>query len=349
MPAQIREATDFSKGSTVELAGGQLVEGTRADGSRRGPRSRSSDNGIDFDGTLIVKFPSGGKGSIVPQMVLVNGKSVTEKPVASFDATPNPSTKQAIVTQPVKAPVKEPHYAEFTAQVTTPKTKKIVEVNGILHVVCDVPLLFRTGDYPDKQFKMSPAEAKASHKDFHANVKSVPMPISHKPTVFDKHNTAKLCDLQIKENGKTTEFSAKALVPEWLHNFVEKDGEWGVSARWTNEEGNVKRLVHGAFVPNPRVAGAALKAAEFDRSQIEDIIAGKIVAEFERVIPTISGYATGATNKNGVTQFGKDDLPPIPEDAIDPNKITEPKRSPSLTSEADQAMPNNNAPASGVP
>lgn len=283
---------DFEVSKQYELTGSQKVM-DKGIWLPTGTKLEILRNNVDFDNTLVVRLPSGKMATVIAGMLKSEDKI---------------------------------EYVEFSAQAVS-DGDAIVKLNGIDHVRCKIPILFKTGDYPEKKFSMTPAEAQESLKDFNDNVKEVPIPISHRPTVFDKHNTAKLDKLElagVDKNGSAT-FSASGLVPVWLKNFISKDGAWGISARWTNLAGQVKRLVHAALVPNPAIDEA------------------KIVAEFERVIPTITGYAAGASTP-GKTQESGEDLPQVPPDAANrpPMSPNSAKRSPSLTASADQATPPGN-------
>lgn len=273
-------AVDFEKGKSYKLSGDLQVM-DKGEWLPEGAELEILRNDVEFDNTLLVRLPSGKMATIASAFV---------------------------AALPPVAPDKV-DFADFTALVLPPKTKQPVMLNGIEHQEFDVPILFKTGNYPDKNFAMTVPEAEASLKDFNDNLKEAPAPISHKPTIFDKHNTAKLTSLDLKKSadGSSATFSAKALLPTWLGNFLSKDGEWGISPRWTNVVGQVKRLVHAAFVPNPRIESAKIVADDGS-------LCPSFAAEFERVIPTMNGVAMGGGTQPGQTEKTGEDLPATPPD-----------------------------------
>ena len=113
---------------------------------------------------------------------------------------------------------------------------------------------FQVGEYPDKQFALTEAEADAAIACF----APVPLNIEHIPTIFD----GKLGMVQrLWREGKN--ILAEYAIPRWLHEVTQGEAI-KISSEWGR---TTKRPQGGAFVLNPRVTDAVMQAAfkRFDR------------------------------------------------------------------------------------
>lgn len=239
------------------------------------------------DDTLLVQLPDGGYATCASFMLEL----------------PKPAAKE------------HADFADFSVRIVGNKEEtapisegKEVTVDGHKFIERDVPLLFETGDYPDKEFNMTPEEGQKVYEHFVTNLKHIPAPISHKPTILDAHNKSRLSHIEYKvierDGKKVGQFiNGKVLLEPYLDSFLKKDKTFGLSARFANKEGELKQFVHAAFVPNPRVEKARVTAG----SNFE-----KELAEFAiKEVPTMTGYAGGG-KPDGKTQVTNADLPPIP-------------------------------------
>ena len=107
---------------------------------------------------------------------------------------------------------------------------------------------FQVGDYPDKQFSLTEAEADAAIARF----APVPLNIEHIPTIFD----GKLGMVRrLWRDGKN--LLAEYAIPRWLHD-VTRGEAIKISSEWSR---TTKSPQGGAFVLHPRVADAVMLAA----------------------------------------------------------------------------------------
>ena len=107
---------------------------------------------------------------------------------------------------------------------------------------------FQIGDYPDKQFALTEAEADAAIARF----APVPLNVEHIPTIFDgKLGTVR----RLWREGKN--ILAEYVIPRWLHE-VTRGEAIKISSEWSRQS---KTAQGGAFVLNPRVADAVMLAA----------------------------------------------------------------------------------------
>jgi hypothetical protein len=135
-------------------------------------------------------------------------------------------------------------------------------------------LIFRAGDYPDKQFSAEPEDLWAACQGFTA----VPVDLEHTPTVLqDKLGT--LDKIELSANGQ--ELYGEVRLPAWLDAVLDAT-ERKVSCTWDRV---TKRLVGLALVRTPRVTDAVLMAAfagqrhsakdAADMQQIHDLARGQ--------------------------------------------------------------------------
>ena len=108
--------------------------------------------------------------------------------------------------------------------------------------------LFEIGEYPDKSFSLSAAEADAAIYAFTPG----PLNIEHMPTIFD----GKLGNVRkIWRDGN--DINAEYAIPKWLHDVTQAE-PIKISSEWNR---TAKTAVGGALVLNPRVKDAAMMAA----------------------------------------------------------------------------------------
>ncbi len=113
---------------------------------------------------------------------------------------------------------------------------------------------FQVGDYPDKQFALTEAEADAAIARF----APVPLNIEHIPTIFD----GKLGMVRrLWREGK--DLLAEYVIPRWLHE-VTRGEAIKISSEWSR---TTKCPQGGAFVLHPRVADAVMLAAFHNTAQ----------------------------------------------------------------------------------
>ena len=112
-------------------------------------------------------------------------------------------------------------------------------------------MIFRAGQYPDKDFSLTPKELKRVVKDFSDPVQ---LDSEHERSIFD----GKLGQLvSIEANDDGTELHGLVAVPKWLDPILMQAGG-KVSAAFDRA---TKKLVGLALTINPRVSDAALMAA----------------------------------------------------------------------------------------
>lgn len=111
-------------------------------------------------------------------------------------------------------------------------------------------VLFEAGDYPDKQFSMTPEELLAATADF----SPVPVGLEHVPNVLDG-KLGEVREIWLDDDGVS--LRGRVALPKWLDDVVPED-QRKVSAEWNRA---TKRMEKLDLVLEPRVAGAALFAA----------------------------------------------------------------------------------------
>lgn len=113
-------------------------------------------------------------------------------------------------------------------------------------------LLFKAGDYPDKQFAMTAEEIAAAAISF---ASPVPINLQHAPTML----VGKLGEVRATyvDPESPDELRGVVAVPKWFDDHLTHE-ERRLSSEFNRE---TKRLVGIALTPTPRVEGAALMAA----------------------------------------------------------------------------------------
>lgn len=133
-------------------------------------------------------------------------------------------------------------------------------------------LIFRAGNYEDKDFRADPEDLWAATLGFTA----VPVDLEHTPTVLES-KLGTLEKIELSPDGHALYGDVR--LPKWLDDLLEA-GERKVSCTWDRA---TKRLTGLALVRNPRISDAALMAAfagqrhsaadQADMQQIHDIAA----------------------------------------------------------------------------
>jgi hypothetical protein len=245
--ARARKQANFSQESFMSIAPGTcciyksptVVSGSDDDGTMIGDNVQVKV--ISYDAktnSYLIENSDGTRIRVKDDMLIPEGTTENNKDNGSV---------------PTDKTTKSYFSAEMPAEEVSADARIFVE--GIPHIECSVPVLFRTGDFPDKNFSMNKDELAAAHAAFEPN--KLPIGLSHTPTVFDGHMGA-LTHLAIDETGEVA--SAKARIPEWLHNCVRKigDGKFAISATWDRV---TKKLLGADIVPKGRIEDAALQAA----------------------------------------------------------------------------------------
>jgi hypothetical protein len=149
----------------------------------------------------------------------------------------------------LKVPGEETSFSvEFSL---TPEAISQKRVDGD-HVVIPCPIIFRCGDYPDKNFSLSPEEADACViHDF----SPVELDLEHKPTVLSG-KLGKLSKIEMNSQDPYL-LGGEVRIPCWLDSVLGAD-ERKLSAAFCR---NTKKLIGCGIVRNPRVNDAAMMAA----------------------------------------------------------------------------------------
>jgi len=110
--------------------------------------------------------------------------------------------------------------------------------------------LFRVGEYPDKDFSLTPEEMALAAAEF----SPVPVGLEHHPTLLDG-KLGELAAVEVDEDGQT--LRGRVRLPAWLSHVL---GSFPVpvSCAWDRL---TKRLVGLGLVRTPRISDAALLAA----------------------------------------------------------------------------------------
>lgn len=128
-------------------------------------------------------------------------------------------------------------------------------------------LIFRAGEYADKNYAMTPEELWAAAEQF----APVPVDLEHTPTVLD-HKLGHLQAVELGDDGATL-YGTVAL-PKWLDDQL--GGACKVSCTWDRDSKTLTKL---ALVQTPRVSDAAIMAA-FAKAQRHDTPHGQFTLQF---------------------------------------------------------------------
>jgi len=111
-------------------------------------------------------------------------------------------------------------------------------------------LLFRSGNYEDKSYSMTPDELRAAVAAF----RPVPVDLEHTPTVLS-NKLGRVESVELSADGNS--LLGTVALPEWLDGLIE-DGQRKVSCTWDRA---TKTLSGLALVLNPRIDEAAIFAS----------------------------------------------------------------------------------------
>lgn len=128
---------------------------------------------------------------------------------------------------------------------------ELVEVPQDKDVVIRRGLIFRAGDYPDKQFNLTPKELRRAVKSF---ADPIALDSEHGHSIFDG-KLGHLVGVEASDDG--SQLFGVVAVPKWLDPILQQAGG-KVSAAFDRAS---KTLVGLALTINPRVSDAALMAA----------------------------------------------------------------------------------------
>lgn len=119
--------------------------------------------------------------------------------------------------------------------------------------------VFRAGDYPDKNFSLTPTELRAAAAKFDQPIN---VDLEHTATPLDGH-LGKLVAVEASDDG--SKLQGILAVPRWLNDILPNAK---LSATWDRAS---KTLVGLALVRNPRVSDAAL----FTAFSVDQVLHGK--------------------------------------------------------------------------
>ncbi len=111
-------------------------------------------------------------------------------------------------------------------------------------------LLFRAGNYEDKNYSMTPGELRAAVEQF----APVPVDLEHTPTILS-NKLGRVESVTLSEDGNS--LMGTVALPEWLDGLID-EGQRRVSCTWDRA---TKTLSGLALVLNPRIDDAAVFAA----------------------------------------------------------------------------------------
>ena len=172
--------------------------------------------------------------------------------------------------------------------------------------------IFEAGDYPDKNFQLTPEEMMEAIDDF----QPVDLDLEHMPTIMDG-KLGKLEAVALGDDGWSMVGTVR--LPKWLDENVLKDTERKVSATWDR---STKKLTKLALVLNPRVSDAALMAA----FAANEVAGGTKLEETVRTVMT-SWFEKNAADFAHKTYDGLSVLQSIHDRAAGAGAIcTEPKK-----------------------
>lgn len=270
----------LSPGTTCIYKSPTVKSGSDDDGTMRGEDVQVTVISHDAaTNSYLIENPDGTRIRVKDDMLVPEGKD------------PENARGQVPTDESTKS------YFSDEAPATSDENARVF-VSGMPYIECDVPVLFRSGDYPDKNFSMTKEELAAAQMDFKPH--TLPIGLSHTRTVLDGH-MGTLSDFKVNDKGEHAEASAKARIPEWLHSYVKKigDGKLAISATWDRM---TKKLLGADLVPKGRIEDAALQAAFGGEPPAKRNNAGNTNAS-----PAPAGQPEGQGPESGKTvMHGKD-------------------------------------------
>lgn len=124
--------------------------------------------------------------------------------------------------------------------------------------------LWEAGEYPDKDYGMTPEENWAAVQQF----KPVDLGIEHCPTILDG-KLGQLRDMRLTDDGQVIE--GTLAIPGWLNDVI-GDEPLKVSCEWDRETKTISKL---GLVVSPRVTDAAVMSAYADFAKRHDTPEGQ--------------------------------------------------------------------------
>lgn len=158
----------------------------------------------------------------------------------------------------MRAELEEEIRADDGAEPAAFSTPPVVFCSGDLPAPCSAGgdlverrgLIFRSGNYPDRAFSLTPDELRAMARRF----KKVPIRIEHRPSVLDG-KLGHLTSVEASADGR--ELHGITHLPRWLDEALGA-GKRKVSAAFDRL---TKTILELSMVENPRIMGAELMAA----------------------------------------------------------------------------------------
>lgn len=120
-------------------------------------------------------------------------------------------------------------------------------------------LIFKAGDYEDKNFDISEDELKSAVKNF----SPVEIDVEHLRKSPLDGKLGKLEHIMVGEDGKSLYGTVR--MPKWFHDNVYKDQPLKVSTTWSRDSKQIRKL---ALTSTPRINDAVLMA-EFSRTRLD--------------------------------------------------------------------------------
>lgn len=144
----------------------------------------------------------------------------------------------------------EPELVSFSVELKA--APKLPIASGSRHFLKKVPVLFKAGEYKDKNFTLSPEELAKAVAAFDPH-KPVQLTSEHKDSVFN----GKLGRLISVVDNKDATFSGYVAVPEWFEGVVPEEKQ-----SLSIEFDRATKLIGGcSWTCNPRIEEAVLTAA----------------------------------------------------------------------------------------
>lgn len=142
--------------------------------------------------------------------------------------------------------------ATMSVEFSISATEKMPDPDCPGHVLIPAPILFRCGDYPDKDFSLTPEEADSRAC---ANFKRVELDLEHKPTVLSG-KLGHLAHIELSADDPYL-ITGKVSIPNWLDGLLGPDDR-KLSVAFCRSS---KQVIGCGIVRNPRVSDAAMMAA----------------------------------------------------------------------------------------
>lgn len=188
--------------------------------------------------------------------------------------------------------------------------------------------IFQAGDYPDKQFSITPQEM----MDAIVNFSPVEIDNEHRPSLFD-HKMGKLFRVEAGENG--VDLIGSIAIPRWMNEAI-GDAPITVSTEWDIP---TKRITKLALAKDPRVSDAALVASfnkanpELNKENKKMTLIQSIAELFRTADPTelaqLSAEGGEANPTPSSPSTGTNNPTPTPTSAPSPSETSAPTGTPA--------------------